>query len=195
MSAQLDKTAATENNKTDPENTQQTPTITQDQIDPKTILPELGVIQPYMDDYFSNIRSQLGNDYIHRVMQLAASTETFTITLKKPDPNGRVEYDPATGKEEPVYDGTETVTRIRKKITPVEIDQIERARAEYVTCQDPKLVTSLMAKFYEIVAYKYLKITHDEYVRCYWEDTRMILDACTFRTVYSLPYAPKPSLT
>ncbi len=163
------------------------------QSDAKKVLPELGVTQTYVDDYFKTIRGQLGDDYINRVMQLAGSTEVFKIKLKKP--SGEKEYDPATDKEEIVYLDGEYEERdyTRRKITPIEIDQIERARAAYVTCTDPAQITYLMAKFYEIVAYKYLRLKHEDYNRCAWEDTRLILDACTFRTVYSLPYAPKRS--
>ena len=164
-------------------------------IDPKAVLPEATIQQSNMEEYFSTAMKQLGDDYFRRVMELAASTDIFHIPLPVYDPSGRTLENPVTHEKEKVIVDWKPKAFKRYKITSKDFEQIDLARAEYNMSKDAKQISILMAQMYELIAFKYLRMSHEEYVSAQWEELRPVLDACNFRTVYSLPYAQKPSST
>lgn len=164
-------------------------------IDPKLAFPETAAQQQEAEAYLNKSTSELGQDYIKKIIQLAASGDHFTISVRQRDPSGKTEKDPYTEEEEPVYIGWEKKTYSRHKITSRDWEKIDQTRAEYHAARDPIRAAQNQAKMYYLIAKMYLSMTAEEYRNADWDELRPILDACNFRTVYSLPYAQSRSTT
>jgi hypothetical protein len=137
-------------------------------------------VQSEWEKYFAG----LGDDYLKRVTDLAKK-QAFTISLRKP--TGRKIKHPITEQEEPEYKGWEERNYERGKIASPDWHMVEKMRAQMAKEKDQEKVMEMMAKIYEFLAYCYLGMPHDEYVRTDWEELKPIIDACNFRTIYSLP--------
>lgn len=166
-----------------------------DTLDPKLALPETAAQQEMFSQYLDKSTRELSQDYLKKVIQLAASGDSFTLPVRQLDPSGKKEKDPYTGEEEPVYIGWENKTYKRSKISSKDWEKIDNTRAEYHASRDPIKSAQHQARMYYLIAKLYLNMTYEDYKNADWEELRPILDACNFRTVYSLPYAPNRSST
>ena len=76
----------------------------------------------------------------------------------------------------------------RKKITVKEFNQLERLRAQFAIEKEKEKAVELLATLYLEAARMYLGMTEEEYFNAPWEETKLIIDACNFRTLYGAPF-------
>jgi hypothetical protein len=81
----------------------------------------------------------------------------------------------------------------RKKITVKEFNQLEKLRAQFALENDKEKVVELLATLYMEAARMYLGMTEEEYYNAPWEETKLVIDACNFRTLYGAPFLSNSS--
>lgn len=81
----------------------------------------------------------------------------------------------------------------RKKITVKEFNQLEKLRAQFALESDKEKVVELLATLYLEAARMYLGMTEEEYYNAPWEETKLVIDACNFRTLYGAPFLSSSS--
>lgn len=138
------------------------------------------------EQYFSG----LSDDYVKRVIKEAEKT-TFTLSLRKT--TGKKIKNPVTDEEEDEYRGWETKEYDRSKISPKEWENLDKLRALYNKEKDAEMIPTRLGKIYEYAAHVYLGMPYEDYVRSDWDEIKMTIDACNFRTAYALPNLVKTS--
>lgn len=76
----------------------------------------------------------------------------------------------------------------RKKITVKDFNKLERLRAQFAFEKDREKAVDLLAILYLEAAKMYLGMTEEEYYGAPWEETKLVIDACNFRTLYGAPF-------
>lgn len=76
----------------------------------------------------------------------------------------------------------------RRKITVKEFNKLEKARAAFALEKDADKATDLLANLYKDAAVMYLGMAEEDYFNAPWEDTKLAIDACNFRTLYGAPF-------
>jgi len=79
----------------------------------------------------------------------------------------------------------------RRKITVREFNRLEKLRAQFAAEKDREKAAELLATLYLEAAMMYLGMTEEEYYGAPWEETKLIIDACNFRTLYGAPFLSK----
>jgi hypothetical protein len=153
-------------------------------IDKSKALPEQEAAQSNWTQYFEKMMQGLGDDYMKRIVELAKQ-ESYTISLRKP--TGNKVPDPTTGEEVDEFRGWETKQYSRGKIMSSDYNKVEKLRAQYNKERDPEKIADMLARIYQFLAYCYLEMPYSDFIRTDWDEIKPILDACNFRTVYSLP--------
>lgn len=153
---------------------------------PQELSDEAKRMQSQWEAYFAG----LSDDYVKRVTELAKN-QAYAISLGKK--TGRKVKHPITDEEIDEIEGWEQKNYDRKKISSKDWHLVEKMRASNNKEKDQEKFQENLAKIYEFLAYCYLGMTHDEYIRTDWEEIKPIIDACNFRTVYSIPNSAKPS--
>lgn len=137
-------------------------------------------------DYFDKMLQGYGEDYMKEVMAMADQND-FTITLHKPDPSGKteeIEYGTEIIKR-PVYIDIENKTYKRVPISPMDFHRAEKLRAKFQAEKDPDKVADNQIAIYKFLAACYLKMPSSEFERIVdWNQLKMCIDACNFRTLY-----------
>ena len=76
----------------------------------------------------------------------------------------------------------------RKKITVRDFNRLEKLRAQFALEKDREKAVDLLAALYQEAAKMYLGMTEEEYYNAPWEETKLVIDACNFRTLYGAPF-------
>jgi hypothetical protein len=76
----------------------------------------------------------------------------------------------------------------RRKITVREFNRLEELRAKFADEKDRQKAVAILTALYSEAAKMYLGIASEEYFNAPWEDTKFIIDACNFRTLYGAPF-------
>lgn len=133
---------------------------------------------------FNIMMSKLGDEYFNFVMKLAKE-DKYTLTLKKP--TGRKIKDPLTDEEVDEFIGWESRIYNRHRITTEEYNKIEALRGKFNKEKDDvDAIADILAKMYRYLAYVYLQMPQEDFLRADWEEIKPVLDACNFATVYSI---------
>lgn len=76
----------------------------------------------------------------------------------------------------------------RKKITVRDFNRLEKLRTQFAVEKDREKAVDLLATLYLEAARMYLGMTDEEYYNAPWEETKTVIDACNFRTLYGAPF-------
>lgn len=76
----------------------------------------------------------------------------------------------------------------RRKITVREFNRLEELRAQFADEKDRQKAVAILTTLYSEAAKMYLGITEEEYFNAPWEETKFVIDACNFRTLYGAPF-------
>jgi hypothetical protein len=108
---------------------------------------------------------RLGDDHLKRISN-EANKECFTISGK--------EYK-------------------RRKITVKEFNRLEELRGQFADSKERTQAVAILQTLYLEAAKMYLGMPEDEYYNSPWEETKFIIDACNFRTLYGAPFLSSSS--
>lgn len=138
----------------------------------------LAVKGPWQE-YYEKLRV-IDAAYMENVMQNATRDE-WKIPIEQTDesgePNGK--YVIKTYK--------------RQKISVRRWTKLEEIRAAFAKESDRQKSQELLAEVYWQCAQGYFGMDKNDYIGASWEDMKLAMDACNFRTVRGLPYSPKSS--
>lgn len=81
----------------------------------------------------------------------------------------------------------------RRKITVREFDKLEELRAQFNSEKDMHKARVLLTALYLEAAKYYLSMTEAEFYDSGWEELKLALDACSFRTTYGAPFSSSSS--
>lgn len=86
-------------------------------------------------------------------------------------------------------------TKVHKELEDkrAELDKIRRENITNPDAAKVEQITRMLADLYFRCAQVYFHMTLEEFESTSWEDMKLVLDACTFRTLYGLPYTSKNS--
>jgi hypothetical protein len=169
MSSQPESNSATQ---------QQQPTAT------PTPTPTPTTFASAIKDYFNKATE----DYLQLVTDLAKRNE-FVVHVGVP--SGKKVTDPITGEKVDLFDKFEVVEVTRRKINQRDWKNLEVLRGREQKEQDPERKSELTALISECSSLYFLGLTKDQWLRADVEELKPVLEACMFRTQYSLPYSPR----
>ncbi len=159
-----------------------------EEIKESQVLPESQTAKSTWQDYFSKMMNDLSDDYMKRVMELA-NNDNYEISLRVP--TGNKMKDPFSGEEVDEFKGWEKKRYSRGRITAADYNKVEKLRAQYQKEKDPEKIADMLARIYQFLAYCFLEMSYNEFIRTDWDEVKPVLDACNFRTVYSLKNSKK----
>ena len=137
--------------------------------------------------YFEQLFEKMSDDYLNRTIELAKKNE-YMITLRIP--SGEFMPDPTDpNKQIKLFKDEVPQARpfTRKKVSVQDYKKIEILRAQFNRERDPEKVIDKLITLYQYMAYYFLGMKLDEFDCADWDEIKPVLDACNFRTVYSLP--------
>ena len=76
----------------------------------------------------------------------------------------------------------------RRKITVREFNKLEDLRGQFADAKERAKAVLILQTLYLEAARMYLGMTDDEYYNTPWEETKFVIDACNFRTLYGAPF-------
>jgi hypothetical protein len=76
----------------------------------------------------------------------------------------------------------------RRKITVREFNRLEELRGQFADSKERAQAVAILQNLYLEAARLYLGMTEDEYYDSSWEETKFVIDACNFRTLYGAPF-------
>ncbi|MGH9992732.1 MAG: hypothetical protein ACREBU_07300 [Nitrososphaera sp.] len=76
----------------------------------------------------------------------------------------------------------------RRRIKVKEFNRLEELRAQFADEKDRQKAVAILTILYFEAAKLYLGMTEEEYFNAPWEETKFIIDACNFRTLYGAPF-------
>jgi hypothetical protein len=134
----------------------------------------------------------LSDDYMGRVTEIA-KLDVFLVEHR--EITGKTVQNPLTGQEEPELGPWVKKSYRRTKIRTKDWQTLEDLRAQFALEKNQKKAADLLARIYQYCAFLYLGMSKEVFENTDWEEIKIILDACNFRTVYSLPNSQKGSRT
>jgi hypothetical protein len=81
----------------------------------------------------------------------------------------------------------------RRKITVREFNRLEELRAQFADEKDRQKAVAILTALYLEAAKMYLGINEEDYYNAPWEETKFVIDACNFRTIYGAPFLSSSS--
>jgi hypothetical protein len=124
------------------------------------------------DEYFNKLKDKLNKDYMDMVIDYAKRDE-YRVTFRR-----------TSNREPKIYKREKPSVKEFKEV------EIDRAKFEMMTKPEQKLdVLNAAAEIYLKCAKMYFGMSQDEFEDCSWEDIKLILDACNFRTLYGIPFS------
>jgi hypothetical protein len=156
-----------------------------------TDIPEIQQAQSGWQEYFQKIVGDVQNDYAKLIIEYAKKDQ-YEISLRMP--TGRKIPDPIDPTQMiDEFKGWTKKDFKRCKITSADYARLEKLRADFNKEKDPTKVADMLARIYQFLAYCYLEMPYEEFIRADWDEVKPILDGCNFRTMYGIPNSQKGS--